>query len=477
MIGNFKLATPNVSWEGPPDRLELNPKDAATLAEEMFKAGQFGDAFAVFEALSETNPKDWEVAHHAGYCLLAQRKYKESLPWFDRAASIAVSALNQITLNKSEALGEAGRSEEAIHMLRHGILRQYPDHAKALYNLGVLLMQTQKFEEALTCFERVSKLDSECAGGNWRYCEGFAHLVLGDYIKGFAGFRERMREENGVGLAQGTELRHWHRNISGATVLVLNCTGRGDVIQFGRYVPMLVDRGANVSIIADRGLEALFVGMEGVTIYAETDILPASDYWTHIMDLANVFETTVDTVPAPLQLTYDVELLKKWAHAIPDVGVLNVGLCWAGNPESRYDEHRTIPLEMLRPLIDLQYAHKVRFFSLHLDIRDGDWTAYDSMDMAPIGERFTNYRETAHAMKCLDLVITVDTSVAHMAGTVGVPTWILTTRFRTYWLWLKGRNDTPWYPSVELIRQPLDGDWPSAVAVAREKLLGLLASR
>ena len=183
----------------------------------------------------------------------------------------------------------------------------------------------------------------------------------------------------------------------------------------------------------------------------------------------------MDTVPRNLPIAYDEGLLRQW-HGLIRPGPLNVGLCWAGNPESRYDEHRTIPLETLAPLIDLAETRPVRFFGLQQGLRESDEAAATDLPIRHIGHMFHDYRNTAHAMKCLDLVVTVDTSVAHMAGTVGVPTWILVTRFRTYWLWLKGRDDTPWYPSVKLIRQPVHGSWPSTVGIVRENLLGLLAA-
>ena len=159
--------------------------------------------------------------------------------------------------------------------------------------------------------------------------------------------------------------------------------------------------------------------------------------------------------------------------------MLNVGLCWAGSPLSRYDEHRTIPLGLLDPLIRAAPG-KTRFYSLQQDIRDTDKYAFECLTedevLTPIGPGFSDFRETAHAMKCLDLVITVDTSVAHMAGTVGVPTWTLLTKFRTYWLWLQGKSTTPWYPSFTLFRQSKDGDWESVIETVRAKLMGLLAA-
>jgi hypothetical protein len=136
-------------------------------------------------------------------------------------------------------------------------------------------------------------------------------------------------------------------------------------------------------------------------------------------------------------------------------------LCWSGNPKSKYDQHRSIPLHLLAPLWG---SHNVRFYSFQQAVRETDRDAFDKFDIVRLGSYLTDFRQTAHAMKCLDLMITCDTSVAHMAGTVGVPTWVMLTKFRTYWLWMKGRTDNPWYPSLRAFKQTTDGDWPGVVA-------------
>ncbi len=461
------------------DRIELNPKDAMTLGREMFRMNRLDDARASFEAVADTCPDDWDAAFQTAFILSAQQKYDEALPWYERAMAIALTQANLVCLNRAVALGELGRSEEGAAMLEALIARQ-PGHAHALYNLGVLYMQMDRFEEARALFQCSIDIDPATAEGDAIYCRGFANLVLGNYLEGFTGFENRLKANAKGGPAEGDELRPWDIHdggLMGTTVLVLSEMGRGDMIQFGRYLPMLGELGARVLLVADRGTEALFQGMPGVTVFAPTDILPAADYWCHMMGLAHVFQTTVETVPQPMPLVYAEWALEKWRCIIPDSACLNVGLCWAGNPESRYDNHRTIPLETLRPLIELAGSRKVRFYNLQQSLRDCDREARESLPITDIGHHFTDFRQTAHAMKCLDLVITVDTSVAHMAGTVGVPTWILVTRFRTYWLWLKGREDTPWYPSVKLIRQPIHGSWPSTVEVVRDRLLGMLAAR
>lgn len=456
--------------------MELNASDAMSLGQQLFKTDHLEDAFNAFRAVANSDPSHYDAAFQAAFVLSAMKRYPEALPWYDRAASIWMTEGNMLTLNRAQVLGEMGRSDEAISMM-NGFLTRQPNHAHAYYNRGVLRMQVDDFEGGMEDFERSLALDPNCASGDAVFCRGFANLVLGNYPDGFRDFEHRLQDNiyAKAGSAQGVELKPDH-DIHGKTVLVLSVMGRGDVIQFGRFLPLLVARGANVLVTADRGTEQLFADIPGVTVFAETDILPAADYWCHMMGLAHVFRVTVNTVPPPLPITYDQKLIEQWEQIIPYDGILNVGLCWAGNPESRYDEHRTIPLEVLTPLVDLSFSGDVRFYGLQQTIRDCDMDAWKRINIQPIGDKFTDFRQTAHAMKCLDHVITVDTSVAHMAGTVGVPTWVMTTRFRTYWLWLRGRDDTPWYPSIELIRQPVNGDWPSAVSVVRKRLLGLLGN-
>lgn len=477
--------------------LHLNPNDMMLFGKELFHAGRMDEAYNAFSTVADNDPQNWDAAFQAGFILSATNKYKEALHWYNRAGAIAITELNLVALNRSQVLGEMGRSEEAISML-DGLIARQSHHAHAYYNRGVLKMQVDKFEEAFLDFEQSLVLDPTCAQGDARFCRGFANLVLGNYIDGFRDFEHRLKDNiyAKAGPEQGDELRpehvhsypdsvnpeDRHPDILGQRVLVLSVMGRGDVIQFGRFLSLLVDRGAEVLVTADRGTEELFRPLHGVTVVDEKDPLPPADYWCHMMGLAHVFQITTDTVPPPLKIAYMPNLLRAWRAIIPDDGIMNVGLCWAGSPTSRYDEHRSIPLADMAPLTEVRlftpfYGRKVRFFGLQQEIRESDKYAYKNLDITHIGERFTDFRQTAHAMKCLDLVITVDTSVAHLAGTVGVPTWILTTLFRTYWLWIKGRTDTPWYPSVELIRQPIHGSWPSAIVVARDRLLGKLLHR
>ena len=261
----------------------------------------------------------------------------------------------------------------------------------------------------------------------------------------------------------------------GKTILVHAEMGSGDTIQFSRYLPMMVAKHAKVIAVVHPGIRPLLEGMPGVTFCGEDEPLPAADYWIRLMSLARAFRTEVFTVPPPTSIRYDETFLGLWRSAFSR-GAFNVGLCWSGNTISKYDVHRSIPARFLKPLVALGERLPIHFYSFQQEVREGDRAAFEAMGIVSLGE-FDDFRDTAHAMKHLDLMITCDTSVAHMAGTVGIPTWVLLTKFRTYWLWIHGRVTTPWYKSMECFKQETDGDWPEVIARVTKRLAGLVEAR
>jgi tetratricopeptide (TPR) repeat protein len=467
----------------PPARIELNPRDAMLVAQELFKTGQLDEALSIYRSVADGEPDNFDAWQNVGLCLARLKRYAEALPEYDRAMRIAFTGMRMATLNRSQALGELARSDEAIGLL-NGLLRSMPDDAHALYNRGVLLMQVERHEEAIADFERSLAIDPTCAAGDAVFCRGFANLVLGNYAEGFRDFEHRLKDNIAAAQCHGAE---WtgEQDLAGRTILILSEMGHGDMIQFGRYLPMLVERGAAVQVMVHPGVRPLLDGRPGITTIDEDAALPITDYWCHMMSLAGAFRIARDAVPPPLPIDYDQALLRKWRGEIPASGrgariELNVGLCWAGSPRSRYDEHRSIPLAALAPLIAFGAARGIAFHGFQQEIRDSDRDAFHRLHLrhAPhfphVGPLLNDFRDTAHAMRCLDLMITVDTSVAHMAGTVGIPTWVLLTKFRTYWLWQRGLDTTPWYPAMRCIRQTTDGDWAPVIRTVIGRLAALL---
>jgi hypothetical protein len=237
--------------------------------------------------------------------------------------------------------------------------------------------------------------------------------------------------------------------------------GAGDNIQFGRYLPELARLGAHVFLECPRSLAKLFKTIQGLEqVIVKGEAIPAFDRACALMSLARWFKTTINTIPASvpyLRIQGKTPDLPRVAEAPPDG--LKIGLAWAGNPAHKNDRHRSIPFETLRPLLGRAGA---TFYSLQ--VRDDPTSRLHPpetrlTDLSPL---ISDYSDTAALLCQLDLVISVDTSVAHLAGALGRPVWVLLP-YAPDWRWLLGRADCPWYPTMRLFRQPQPGDWETVV--------------
>jgi hypothetical protein len=264
-------------------------------------------------------------------------------------------------------------------------------------------------------------------------------------------------------------------DVAGKTVLLQAELGLGDTIQFARYVPLVARRGAQIVLRVRSPLVPLLAGLAGV---AQTLPLTASpppfDRHCALTRLPEVFGTTTATIPAEVPyLSPPAERVAEWRAALAREGAIAgpgerlVGLTWAGNPAQSNDHNRSMPLPLLRPVTE---APGVRIVTLQKVLRPGDAELLASHgSVVHLGERLRDFADTAAVVSLLDLVITVDTSVAHLAGALGKPVWIMLT-FAPDWRWLCDRQDSPWYPTARLFRQGVVGDWAGVVGAVRQAL-------
>ena len=251
----------------------------------------------------------------------------------------------------------------------------------------------------------------------------------------------------------------------------------GDTIQFARYVPMLAARGARVILRVGDPVFPLLAGLSGVSqcIPKSVPTLPAFDLHCPICSLPFAFGTRLDTIPSGVgYLPQPLEArLQIWEDRLRDrLGApkkLRVGLVWSGNSKHVNDHNRSIPLQMFLHLLDAEAA----FVSLQKDPRPDDKAVLESADITDLTPHLTNFTETAALVSRLDLVITVDTSVAHLAGALGLPTWILLP-YTPDWRWLLDRDDSPWYPTARLFRQDETRDYASVIARVRNELVAMI---
>jgi hypothetical protein len=305
-------------------------------------------------------------------------------------------------------------------------------------------------------------------------------MLTGNFRDGWAGREARWRIPSVAHDYPTSWGPMWlgEQSVAGKTVVVRQDEGLGDAIQFARYVPMLASRGARVILIVDQALCSLLSRLEGVSQClprSPSTVLPPFDFHIAIGSLPLAFGTLLNSVPA--EAAYlpppDAERVQAWESRLGPHQRLRVGLVWAGHPKNTNDHNRSMPLQMMSPLLDVD----AMFVSLQKNPRPRDQESLrDRPDIVDLTADLTDFTETAALVSCLDLVITVDTSVAHLAAALGRPTWILLPWNPDY-RWLLGRDDSPWYPSVRLFRQTTAGDFAGVISSVRTELSVLVEKR
>ena len=389
------------------------------------------EAVASFRQALRLQPGEPDVLNHLGNALLAQQQYSEAIACF-REGLRRAPANPGIHLNLGNALRVSGLVDEAIQSLRRA-LELHPDFAEAHWDLA------------------------------------FALLLQGDFIQGFQEYEWRWRRPDFPGRQFAAPL--WRgEGLAGRTLLVHTEQGAGDALQFVRFVSELHERGARVLLECPPCLAALFQSVTGAAqVIPRGEPLPDCDYHVPLLSLPQRLGVTLETIrtPAPYLRPPANRVVLPPPRTQRDAR-LKVGLAWRGNPKHPNDRQRSIPLALLEPLFavgdvafyDLQVAPGAQF--------DGEGANQPAL--VPLGGLLSDFAGTASVMAQLDLVIAVDTSVAHLAGALGRTTWVLLP-FAPDWRWMLGRDDTPWYPTLRLFRQPRPGDWGAVVRLVRDALI------
>ena len=380
-----------------------------------------------------------------------QGQLGEAVARYERALALAPDHPETLD-NLGIVLVDLGRLEEAVaHHERALAVR--PDSAEAHYNLGSALQRQGRYAEALACYGRALSLKPDHAGAHLN--RSLALLITGQFEEGWTEYEWRFAVAR---YDRNFDRPLWSGEaLTGQTILIHAEQGFGDTLQFVRYIPLVAKRGGSVVLEVPRPLVRLVRSVEGASeVLAAGDPLPAFDYHCPLLSLPRVFKTDLATIPSAVPyLSVPAGASAAWAERIVSASGLRVGVVWAGTAVGAID------LRLLEPLWDLA---GVSWFSLQAGDRSADISLLDRMNIADLSSWLTDFAETAAAVCELDLVISVDTSVAHLAGALARPTWLLLP-YRSEWRWLIEREDSPWYPTARLFRQRKDGDWPS---VARE---------
>ncbi len=428
-----------------------------------------------------------------GRALLALRQPMEALKAFDAGAHFQ-SASTEPWLGRGMALIALGRPAGALDPLRRAH-EANPTDAEAAAEFGLALGKLGKYTEAIQWFEKALQINAKFAPA-YRYM-GSALSVLQLEKDALVCFREARRlrpewdevwlDEAGVLLRAGRLQQGWRayerresarymtkisvpaywtgdEDVAGKSILLAAEQGLGDTLHFVRYAPLIAALGARVILEVQRPLRPLLAPLAqewGVTIIGQGEPRPMTDLQVLLLSVPYAYGTRLDTIPAPSPyLRTPPAHVETWRDAVPRSDRLRVGLVASGNPHYRDDAIRSIALSQMTPLLDVA---GIAWYWLQPETRDDERDVLARFpEVEQIGVRFRDFADTAAVIDQLDLVVTVDTSVAHLAGALGKPVWILIP-FQPDWRWMLEREDSPWYPTVRLFRQRRPGEWDQVV--------------
>jgi tetratricopeptide (TPR) repeat protein len=468
----------------------LKPRDAkahVNLGIALKQTGRVDEAIAAYGEAIALEPNLAEAHHKLGIARQGKGQLDEAITEYRQAIALKPDA--EVFCSLGNALQDQGQLDEAAAAHRQAIaLRR--DFAEAHYNLGNVLQDERWLEEAIVAYHQSLALRPDYVEAHNNLGNAFrkkgqfddaaaayrraialspsnadAHsnlalvlLLRGEYEEGWWEFEWRWKVEGFASCKPWLERPFWDGNeLAGRTILLHGEQGFGDVIQFVRYVPLTVERGGRVILGVRPELVRLLRRLPGVErCITVNDPLPDFDVHCPLQSLPRLFRTTLQSIPLQRDpLLADLELVRMWGVRVgKQPSGLKVGLVWAGNPKQANDRNRSMTLSTLAPLADLP---GIQFFSLQKG--EAGKQAADSLSRMAIVDWATelgDFADTAALMANLDLIISVDTAVAHLAGAMGKPVWVLLTALAD-WRWLQVREDSPWYPTMRLFRQSTAG--------------------
>ena len=451
--------------------LALRPDNAEALASRgvtLHVLRRFEEALASYVRALELRSDSAEAHSNRGVTLFELRRYAEALASCDRALALQPDFPEALS-GRGNALSVLKRFDEASASY-HRALALRPDYAEAHTSLGVNLHALKRFDEALECYERALAVRPDFAEAH--YDQGLSRLLTGDFDRGWVE-HDWWREVAHFKRAERNFAQpRWTGSpvIAGKTILLHAEQGFGDTIQFCRYAPRVAALGARVILeVQDPLRDLIRRSLDGVAqVVAKGDAMPPFDMHCPFLSLPLVFGSRLETIPHETPyLCAPAQAVANWGARLPPKTRARIGLAWSGRPEHNNDQNRSIDFaSFLSPLEGIDAT----LVSLQREVRAADAIVLrERSDVIHFGEELKDFSDTAALAANMDLVIAVDTSVAHLAGALAKPVWILLP-FVPDWRWLLDRDDSPWYPTARLFRQDDNRRWDSVFARLRTRL-------
>jgi hypothetical protein len=402
------------------------------LAASLKRLGRSEEALEAYAAVLALKPDDLDALNECGGLCTWLGRPAEAIAYYDRALGVA------------------------------------PRTVELLINKGTSQVALNRFAAALESFNAAAAIDPGRAEAH--YNASLVRLRLGDYEAGWREYEWRWQKHDPAGKRReiGAPLWLGEQPLQGKTILLLAEQGLGDTIHFLRYVPLVAALGATVILGVQAPLKAIAATVSGVAVVlGEGEPAPQIDFYCPLLSLPLAFKTRLATVPANIPyLRPDDERLAKWRHRLPASGRLRVGICWAGNKTHLNDRNRSVPLERFAKVLAVP---NLDFISVQKEVGTSQARILSDHGVNQLGQEFGDFADTAAVVSMLDLLMTVDTSIAHLGGAMGKAIALLLP-FSPDFRWLLDRTDSPWYPTMRLFRQPAIGDWDVPLARLRQEL-------
>jgi hypothetical protein len=435
---------------------------------------RFEEALPLCLQAYKLDQSDADICNVLGVALQGLGQHERALWFLDKAVELRrdfTGAMN----NKAISLAYLRRWDEAFSLLDL-VLALSPENFKALLNKALYLPQVRRLDEAFKVYERLATIAPGNPDVEWNL--SLLLQLTGNLGKGFQLTEAKWNAQARPAYPSFGEPK-WsgEESIQGKTILICAEEGLGDTLQLARYVPMVAALGAQIILVAGSSACRLLANLPGVSACLPMPLAqPAAfDFHCPISSLPRIFRTELNTIPVGIRY---FDLLPKsgrdaWQDRVGLDQKIKVGLVWSGNPNHKNDHNRSISLDALSCLLDVEAT----FFSLQKDPRPSDKVFLSGRrDIVDFTDDFSDFIETGALISCLDLVITVDTSIAHLAAGLGKPTWILLPYVPDH-RWLLDRDDSPWYPTVRLFRQDESQDYARVLARVKSALNALIGSR
>ncbi len=433
---------------------------------------QHAEALKNYDQAISINPSYAEALSNRASVFRAMKLLPEAIANYNRAVALAPKNARVLN-NRGVVWMELNRPEDALNDYNFA-LSYAPDYTEALYNKGNALLALGRHESALECFDK--SVTSDPTNADAHLNRALCLLFTGDFERGWPEYEWRWKQSSYVPLHDFPQpLWTGKENLAGKTILLYAEQGLGDTIQFVRYVSMVKAQGARVILEVQAPLKTLMASIEAVDVLiAQGEKIPAFDYHCMLMSLPFAFNSNLHNIPAPTSyLTASRDKIADWADKLREFPAPRIGISWSGNPDHKNDHNRSIPLQWLADRLLPEFT----YISLQKELRESDSARLESdSKILSFSDQLEDFSDVGGLIANLDMVISVDTSIAHLAGALGKPVCILLP-YAPDWRWMQSGDSSPWYPTARLFRQSALSDWASAIEQLNQYLMKTLISQ